>query len=82
MASNLFTQARKILSTLGRIILGWYYYFTNKNNELARKRISVCVDCNYRKWFACGLCGCPLQMKGRHPDENCPHPDGDKWKGL
>lgn len=80
--SNLYTQALKILSTVGRIILGWWYYITNKNNELARRRLSVCVDCPYRKWFACGLCGCGLQAKSRLHEEDCPHPEGDKWKGL
>lgn len=82
MASGLYTQARKILSTLGRIILGWWYYATNKNNELARRRLSICVDCNYRKTFTCGFCGCNLQAKARLPEEDCPDPNGDKWIGL
>lgn len=67
---------------LSRIILGWYYYFTNKNDLLARRRLSICVDCELRKWFVCGECTCPLQMKARIEDETCPHPKGDKWKGL
>lgn len=82
MDSNLYTQARKILSMLGRIILGWWYYLTNKNNDLARRRLSVCVDCEYRKLFTCGFCGCSLQAKSRLYEEDCPHPKGDKWKGL
>ena len=44
---------------------------TKKQEELAEKRLSVCMGCKYRteiitrlKWSAlCGDCGCPLNKK-------------------
>lgn len=82
MASNLYTQAQKILFTCGRIILGWWYYLTNKNNVLARRRLSICVDCELLKWGLCTGCGCVAKVKATIEEEYCPHPEGDKWKGL
>jgi hypothetical protein len=64
---------------LFKIILGWWYFFTNRNNILLRRRLSICVNCELRKWFVCGECGCPLVAKGRIEDEQCPHPKGNKW---
>lgn len=67
------------MKKLSRIILGWYYWMTNRNNELARKRLAICVKCELMKWGVCTGCGCPLQAKSRIEGEVCPHPDGDKW---
>lgn len=61
-----------------RIILGWGYWITNRNNELARKRLAVCVNCEFYKWFVCTQCGCPGQTKARIPEEFCPK---YKWPG-
>ena len=44
---------------------------TPREQELAEKRLNVCLGCDYRKeilkgikWSAyCGDCGCPLQKK-------------------
>lgn len=44
---------------------------TPEQEELAQKRLSVCLDCEYRKevlkginWSAyCGHCGCPINKK-------------------
>jgi hypothetical protein len=44
---------------------------TKQQEELAKKRLSVCLGCDYRKeilngfeWSAvCGDCGCPLNKK-------------------
>ena len=44
---------------------------TEKEQELAEKRLDICLGCDYRrevlkgiKWSAyCGDCGCPLQKK-------------------
>ena len=44
---------------------------TNLQEELAKKRLGVCLGCNFRKevlkgvqWSAyCGDCGCPLNKK-------------------
>lgn len=68
------------MKKIGRIILGWWYWITNQNNELARKRLAICVECELYKWFVCTACGCPGQTKARIESEECPHPLGDKWK--
>jgi len=46
---------------------------------MSRKRLVICSHCEKRNWFMCGECGCPLIAKSRLDDEECPHPDGDKW---
>lgn len=66
------------MKKLSRIILGWYYWITNRNNELARKRLAICASCEFRKWFVCGECFCPLQSKARS-DDDCPK---GKWPKL
>lgn len=63
-----------------KILIAWYYALTNRNNVLAKKRLKICSECELRKWFVCGVCSCPLNMKARLVDEPCPHPNGDKWK--
>lgn len=57
---------------LVRIILGWWFFITNRNNDLAKKRLDVCVYCPYRVGVTCGECGCFLQAKTRVPEETCP----------
>lgn len=59
---------RKIIS----ILLGWWFWITNKNNDMARYRLSVCSECPERRWASCGICGCFLQAKARIPEEQCP----------
>lgn len=65
-----------------RIIGAWWYFFAGKNKELMKSRLSICHDCELRKWKVCGECGCPLFAKASDPEEQCPHPEGNKWKGL
>jgi len=64
------------------IILGWWFWLFNRNNHLAKERLPICVDCDDRKGFKCGVCGCPLQAKSRVRDEHCPKFKwpGDKWQ--
>lgn len=64
------------MKKIGRIILGWYYWMTNRNNILAKARLEVCVKCPSRKWNVCQECGCVLQAKARLKEEECPL---DKW---
>lgn len=55
-------------------------------------RLEICSLCELREYFFTGLkgikyykcsgCGCPLKAKASEPEEECPHPEGDKWKGL
>ena len=62
-----------------RILLAWWFWFTNRNDEVARQRLKICSMCEKMKWGICKVCGCPLQTKARLLDEICPHPDGNKW---
>jgi len=29
------------------IVLGWWYWITNRNNKLAQERLSICVKCEF-----------------------------------
>jgi len=62
-----------------RILLSWYYWVLNRNDEVARGRVLICGGCEKLKWGVCKVCGCPIVSKSRLLDEVCPHPDGDKW---
>jgi hypothetical protein len=55
-----------------RIAIAWYFWLTNRNDEIAQKRLKVCSGCKFRKGFLCGVCMCPLQAKARLLDEECP----------
>lgn len=65
------------MKKLSQIFLGWFFWITNRNNELAQKRLKICAGCDQRKWFMCGNCFCPLQAKARSND-HCPL---YKWPG-
>ena len=61
---------------------------TLKQEELALKRLSVCMECEFRKelkkglkWSAlCNKCGCPLNKKVFSPNFNpCPL---KKWDSV
>jgi hypothetical protein len=55
-----------------RIIMGWYYFITNQKNDLARKRLKICVECPRMSRGVCTYCGCVLQAKARILEETCP----------
>lgn len=59
---------RKIVS----IILGWWFWITNRNNLMAAERLQVCAHCDFRKGTLCGICGCVLEAKARLKEEDCP----------
>jgi hypothetical protein len=63
-----------------RIILAWWYWLTNRNDEIAQYRLKICAHCELLKWGVCTVCGCPIVAKSRLLDESCPHPMGDKWE--
>lgn len=72
-------MSRDAMRKIGRIILAWWYWVSNRNNELAAERLKTCSICPKRIWFVCGECGCALQAKARDKNEKCPHPWGDLW---
>jgi hypothetical protein len=65
-----------------KVIRAWWYYLSGTNSELMKSRLSICGDCELRKWFVCSKCGCPLNAKASDPDEHCPHPKGDMWQFI
>jgi hypothetical protein len=61
---------------------------TSKQEELAKLRLEICLECEFRKevvkglkWSAlCGKCGCPLNKKVFSPNYNpCPL---KKWDSV
>ena len=52
--------------------------------ERSQARLEVCRACE--KYIPesdrCAVCGCGLSKKATWEDQKCPHPDGDKWKGI
>lgn len=66
------------MKKLSSILLGWWFWITNRNSLTARKRLKICASCEFRKWFVCGECFCPLQAKARS-DDDCPK---GKWPKL
>lgn len=58
------------------IILGWWFWITNYNNDIAKTRLKICVNCPIRKGMICSHCGCILQAKTRIYEESCPI---EKW---
>jgi hypothetical protein len=52
--------------------MAWWFWLTNRNDEVAQTRLKVCAGCNFRKWGVCTVCGCALQAKARLLDEECP----------
>lgn len=68
---------------LARIIEGWgNYFFPNEEVEkIAKYRALRCATCDFNKFDVCTKCvgvgvGCPIAMKTRSMDEECPI---DRW---
>lgn len=66
------------MKKLTSILLGWWFWITNRNNELAKTRLKVCASCMFREGMICGICSCVLQAKARLPEESCP---AHRWPG-
>jgi hypothetical protein len=49
----------RILREMFRIIRAWYLVCFGKDKR-PKERMKVCYECPNRKYFVCGLCGCPL----------------------
>ena len=71
----------KMVKKIKNIIKGWYYKFFNKHEQLAKKRIAICMKCNSKTHIViigdiCDECGCVLSAKARVEDEKC---ELNKW---
>lgn len=60
------------MKKLSQILLGWWFWITNRNNKLAQYRLATCTICPARKGMICSNCGCVLQAKARLKEEECP----------
>jgi hypothetical protein len=38
-------------------------YLPKETIERTKQRLNVCYNCEYRKQFTCGKCGCPIRAK-------------------
>ena len=75
------SNIKKVVVKIISIIEGWYYKLTNKNTELANKRIAICNACKHRVTIdvigdICDKCGCVIAAKARVEDEHC---ELNKW---
>lgn len=73
-----------VIQKIINIIKGWYFKIFNKNEKLAKKRISICNNCNSKEHIEiigdiCNQCGCVLEAKARVLDEKC---ELNKWQKL
>ena len=53
-----------------------------KRSEMAKERLEICFECDKRKGIVCGICLCELHAKAEIPEEQCPHPQANKWVGM
>jgi hypothetical protein len=70
-----------VIQKIINILKGWYYRLFNKNEKLAKKRISICNKCKSKVRIEligdiCDECGCVLEAKARVKDEKC---ELNKW---
>lgn len=77
-------SSRKMVKKLINIIKGWWYRLFNTNEQLAKKRITICKKCHSRVHIdiigdICDECGCVLAAKARVEDEQC---ELNKWYKL
>lgn len=74
----------KIKDKITSIYHGWKnYLLPNEELEpLFKDRLSICKTCPKNRAGICTLCGCVLQAKTRSLEEECPYPNGSKWKPI
>lgn len=68
-----------------KILIGWWFWVTNRNNKLARERLAICAKCELRKGFVCGVCFCPLIAKARLTgpfDDGCSDTNNQRWPAV
>lgn len=66
------------------IIKGTFNNIFNKHQDLASKRLKICMNCEYRvdipvrhiNQHVCAQCGCVLESKTTIADEKC---EMNKW---
>lgn len=60
---------------LKEIFLGWknYIFKSPEHEELAKKRINICISCEkFKKNKRCLVCGCFMPAKVRNQYSKCP----------
>ena len=66
----------RAIKQIGRILTGFYLAIMNRNYEISKSRMRICIACDNRGNFRCKKCGCLLNLKTRVKDESCPL---NKW---
>lgn len=68
-------MARKIRK-IWNILRGYYYVAIFFDPPYAKERRKICKTCPHMKLSVCMKCGCPIYVKPRIEDEECPE---GKW---
>jgi hypothetical protein len=68
---------KKVIQKVSEITNGIQNRITGKEEELAQKRMKICLECPDRKVSSfmpdrCGICGCILEYKTRSVKSSCP----------
>lgn len=62
----------RINDKVKRIFTGWFLFLTFWDSWESKRRRIICYGCPKRTLFVCGECGCPIPMKTRVKEEDCP----------
>jgi hypothetical protein len=83
---NGFFTAKSLVS-LGKSVIN---YVVNPRQSAfvteteLQSRLEACRHCEMLEESVggsrCGICKCFVEMKAKLIDQECPHPDGSKWK--
>lgn len=68
---------KKIVEKVSEITDGVKNKITGKQEEIAKHRMEICLQCDDRKSYSfmpdrCGICGCILEYKTRSMKSSCP----------
>jgi hypothetical protein len=59
-------------------------YNAFSSQEVKAERIKICENCENREEFLgkkrCKICLCFIDAKASLIDQDCPHPEGNKWQ--
>lgn len=62
----------KLLRKVGQILSGFYLLMLGEKTEKSLERKGICLECEKRRYLACGECGCIISAKVLIEEEECP----------
>lgn len=60
------------MQKLINILKGWARFLFLPRSKMAKERLEICFECQYRFGIVCSLCGCHLISKAELEEEDCP----------